>query len=123
MGASLGPFPNYHSVQDLLAAFYGGALITEPVESDATVGTTAVELGSDQPGVPISLIISNTGTVNVAISFLQSVTITTGVLLQQGGTLVIDWYYDGDLIGRPLYAIAAGAGATLHMIERFLAGA
>lgn len=118
------PFPpNFLTVYDLLAAFYGGTFISTPVESDSTIGTTAVEIGSDQPGIPITIFLSNTGSTNIAVSFLAGVTITTGILLLPGGTYSLDWYYDGDLVSLPLWAISSAAGGTLHVIERFLAGA
>ena len=118
-----GDFQNFRSVQDLLAAFYGGALITQPEESDYTIGAAAAPLGAAVNGMRIGLILSNTGSTNFAISYLPGVTIATGILLLPGGTYVSDWYYDGDLISRPLYAISSGAGGTLHMLERFLTGA
>jgi hypothetical protein len=115
--------PNFRSVQELLAIFYGAAFITEPIESDYTIGASAAQLGSAPGGVRVGLLLSNTGSTNFAIAFNAGLTITTGVLLLPGGTYVSDWYYDGDLVSRPLYAISSGAGGTLHMLERFLTGA
>jgi hypothetical protein len=123
MPNGLGPFPNFQSVQQLLAAFYGAAFVTQPVESDYTIGTAAAALGSAPGGVRVGLLLSNTGFTNFAISYLAGVTIATGILLLPGGTFLSDWYYDGDLVSRPLYAISSAAGGTLHMLERFLAGA
>lgn len=123
MPNGLGDFPNFQSVQQLLAAFYGAAFVTQPVESDYTIGTTAAIVGAAPGGVRVGLLLSNTGATNFAIAFGAGVTITTGVLLLPGGTYVSDWYYDGDLVSRPLYAISSAAGGTLHMLERFLAGA
>jgi hypothetical protein len=123
MAAGYPTAPNFLTVQDLLAAFYGGAFVTNPLESDFTIGTTAVMLNSNGPGVRVKAALSNTGSTNIAISFNPTLTITTGILLLPAGYLELDWYYDGDLVSRPLYAISAGAGGTLHMLERFLAGA
>lgn len=114
--------PNFQSVQQLLAAFYGGAFVTNPVESDYTIGTTAAALGSSPGGVRVGVVLSNTGTTNIAVSYQAGVTISTGLLLLPGGTFNSDWYYDGDLVSRVIYAISSAAGGTLHMIERFLAG-
>jgi hypothetical protein len=115
--------PNFRSVQDLLATFYGGSFVTLPHDSDYTIGTTATALNSNRGLQRVGVLISNTGTQNFAISYSPSVTISTGVLLLQGGSFYSDWYYDGDLVQRQLWAVAAGAGGTLHMIERFLVGA
>jgi hypothetical protein len=118
-----GGIDNFRSVQELLATFYGSGFITQPVESDYTVGAAAVQLGSSPGGVRVGLTLSNTGATNFAISFQAGVTIATGILLLPGGTYVSDWYYDGDLISRAIFAISSGAGGTLHMLERFLTGA
>jgi len=114
---------NFRSVRELLAAFYGGAFITQPMDSEYTIGTTAVQLGDSRLGQRVARALSNTGATNFAISFNPAVTITTGFLLQPGGFYRDDWYYDGDLLERPLWAISSAAGGTLHMLERTLVGA
>jgi hypothetical protein len=113
---------NFRSVQDLLQSFYGGPLITFPHDSDYTIGTTAVAIGANR-GQRIAAIMSNTGSTSFAVSFSPAVTITNGLLINPGFALNLQWYYDGDLLNRQLYAISSGAGGTLHMIEQFLAGA
>lgn len=123
MGGGVGPYPNFLTVQDLLQVFYGGAFVTLPHDSDYTIGTTAAALSSNRGLQRVGLIVSNTGATNFAISYTAGVTITTGILLLPGGTFTSDWYYDGDLVSRTLYAVSSAAGGTLHMIERFLAGA
>lgn len=114
---------NFRSVQQLLENFYGGAFVTKPHETDYTIGTTAAQLGAVPPGVRVGLLLSNTGSTNIAIAFNANLTITTGILILPGGTYVSDWYYDGDLVTRPLFAISSAAGGTMHMLERFLTGA
>lgn len=123
MAPSQGDFPNFHNAQELLAAFYGGAFVTIPYESDYTIGTTFSALLSNRGLSRVGVLLSNTGATNIAISFSSTVTITTGILLLPGGTFSLDWYYDGDLTERTLYAIGSAAGGTLHMLERFLVGA
>lgn len=122
MGAGPDYIPNARSVQELLALFYGIGFITEPDESDYTISTTAVRLGGNFAGQRVGRFLSNTGSTNFAISYSPGVTITTGGLLLPGGTFNDDWYYDGDLLNRQLYAISSAAGGTLHMIERCLVG-
>lgn len=114
---------NFRSVRELLLAFYGGAFITQPMDSDYTIGATAVQLGDARLGQRVLRALSNTGATNFAISFNPAVTITTGFLLFPGGFYKEDWYYDGDLLERPLWAISSAAGGTLHMLERTLVGA
>ena len=113
---------NVTSIRELVAMFYGGLIQNPPVESDYTVGTTVVALGSGR-GQRTGYTISNTGSVNAALGFNPNVTITTGILLLQGGSLTIDWYFDQDLVFAPIYAIGASASATLHMVEKILSGA
>lgn len=114
---------NFRSVRELLLAFYGGAFITQPMDSEYTIGTTALQLGDGRLGQRVLRALSNTGATNIAISFNPAVTITTGFLLLPGGFYKDDWYYDGDLLERPLWAISSAAGGTLHMLERTLVGA
>lgn len=118
-----GGIQNIRSAQELLAAFYGSAVITEPIESDFTIGTTATKLPRSTVGERLGVLLSNTGATNFAIAFTSGVTITTGVLLLPGGTYFSDWYYDGDLVSRGLWAISSAAGGTIHMLERVLTGA
>jgi hypothetical protein len=122
VGNPLGDFPNFQSVQQLLAAFYGNAFVTRPVDTDFTIGTTAIPLASTIPGVRVGFILSNTGATNIAVSYNAAVTATTGILLLPGGTYTSDWYYDGDLVSRVLYGVSSGAGGTLHLLERLLDG-
>ena len=71
----------------------------------------------------IGVILSNTGATNISVSLKSPLTVTTGIMILPGRTFRLDWYYDGDLIQRPLYAISSAGGGTLHMLERFLTGA
>lgn len=118
-----GDFPNFRSVQDLLVAYYGGGLVTQPEESDYTVGAAAVRLGAKVNGMRIGVVLSNTGATNFSVGYRDSLTITTGIFISPGRYYRLDWYYDGDLVSRPLFAISSAGGGTLHMVERFLTGA
>lgn len=113
---------NVRSAREFILQFFGTLATTRPHETDYTVGTTAVALGSTF-GQRLAFIVSNTGTVNVAVGFNPALTITTGILLTQGAAFGSNWYYDLEVVGRTLYAIGAGAGATIHMIENLIVGA
>lgn len=122
MAAQFPPYvPNATSVRELMMLWYGTPFETQPDESDYTIGATATVLGVTK-GQVVSRLVSNTGLTNFAISYKPTVTIATGFLIEPGGTYRDDWYYDGDLMLRPLYAISSGAGGTLHMLERSLYG-
>lgn len=113
---------NIRSARDFVLAYFETLATTIPRETDYTVGTTAVQLGT--VGSPrLGYIISNTGSVNAAIGFSANVTITTGLLLLQGGTFKTWWFEDLELVGYPIWAIGASASATLHMVENQISGA
>lgn len=109
------------SADDIIRAVYGRQIINYPVTSSYSLLTAAVALGSGR-GQRSAYIICNTGSINVAIGFNDQVTITTGILLLQGGTLQVDCYYDQQVIYRTPWAIGASTGATLFMVETVFAG-
>ena len=111
--------PNVTSARDLLMGFYGSPVYTQPVESTATIGTTATAIGNGKQQ-RLGILVSNTGATNFAIGFNPALTIATGALLLPGGTYNLDWYYDGDLVLRPLFAISSAGGGTLYIVERML---
>ena len=125
MGAppNQGPFvPNITSPREFTAAFYGFLFQTHPVDTGYTLSAgTVTAIGSGR-GQRLSITISNTGANNVAISFSQNVTITTGLLLLTGGFVTFEAYFDGDLLMRQLYAVAATGGSTLYTLENVLIG-
>lgn len=101
--------------------WYGTLATTRKHETDYTIGTTAIPIGSNF-GQRLGWIVSNTGGPNIAVGFNPALTITTGILLTTGGGMISNWLQDLELVGQQVYAIAAQAGATLHMIENILAG-
>lgn len=112
---------NVLSVQELVAWFYERGIRVAPIESDYTIGTSAVAIGKAvTPRIQVAC--CNTGTTSIAIAKNAGVTITTGFLLQQFGNYVSTWYYDFEGVTYPLYAISSGSGGTLHMEELALSG-
>jgi hypothetical protein len=114
---------NFRSVQDLLDTFYGGSFVTQPEESSYTIGALAVQLGAAVNGMRISVVLSNCGTTNIFAGFNAGVTATSGIAIAPKASYRFDWYYDGDLVSRVLYAISDAGGGKLYMLERFLTGA
>ena len=114
---------NFRSVQDLLDAFYGGSFVTQPEETSYTIGAAAARVGGQLNGIRISVVLSNCGTSNLFVSFDAGVTATTGIAIAPKANYRFDWYYDGDLVSRPLYVISDAGGGKLHMLERFITGA
>lgn len=113
---------NIRSAREMVLRYFDALATTKPHETSYTIGTTAVLIGSTN-FQRLGYWISNTGSVNVAIGFSLNVTITTGVLLEQAGFLQASWFYDLELVQRPIYAIAASGGATLFMVENAITGA
>jgi hypothetical protein len=113
---------NIRSARELVIASFGVLATTKPHNTDYTIGTTAVQIGTNI-FQRVGLSLSNTGATNIAFGFRSSLTITTGILLTPGGFASMTWFYDLELVTRQLWAIAAAAGATLHMIENLIDGA
>lgn len=113
---------NIRSARNFIERLYGLLAITVPRVSNYTIGTSVVPLGT-MAFQRLGFICSNTGSVNIAVSYDPAVTITTGVLLLEGGTFQSTWFFDLEQVTYPLYAIGANSGATLCMIEQILQGA
>lgn len=112
---------NIHSLRDAWLGYYGFLATTEVFESDYSPTNTAISIGKYHH-VRLGYIVSNTGTANVAIGFSSSVTITTGILLQQGQAFVSNWRQDGEAVFKGLWAISTAGGGTIHMVENVLQG-
>jgi hypothetical protein len=113
--------PNANSVRELLEIVFGVAIITTPTESDVTVGTAAVKLGT-QANTRVAIAISNAGAATISIGFSNQVTATTGIQVASGGSLFLDWRTDGELVTSDLYTISASSGNSVHVVEYKLAG-
>jgi len=113
---------NMRTAREMVIATFEALATTQPVESDYTIGTTPVLLGVANLQ-RLGWWLSNTGTPNIAISFNPALTIATGILLTTGGFAQSTWFYDLELVQRPIWAIAASSGATLHLIENAITGA
>lgn len=125
MGAppNQGPYiPNIQSVRDFTLGYYGFLYETHPVDTGYTLSAGVVTAIGSNRGQRISATVVNTGANAAAISFTQNVTITTGIYLLQGGSFILQAFYDGDLLMRQLYAVAATGGTTLYILENVLAG-
>ena len=79
---------NIRSARDFIAKFYDTAAISAPRNSNYTIGTTAIPIGT-AAFQRLAFVLCNTGDVNIAISFDPAVTITTGQLLLAGRHLSI----------------------------------
>lgn len=112
---------NMHSPRDLFSAWYGLLAASAPQENDYSPAATAIPIGKF-PSTRIGLIVSNTGSANVAIGFNAGITISNGILLLQGQALSLHWLEDGDLLMYPMWAISTAGGGTIHVVENVLSG-
>jgi hypothetical protein len=109
------------SARDVITAFFGQRIITRKHETDVTVGTTSVQLGV-YANTRTEIIIGNTGSATVVISFHNPVTATTGIPITSGSWFSLNWFNDNELVMQDIYAISASSGQTVHVVESVLMG-
>lgn len=112
---------NVHSAREALLLWYGFLQTTRPIENDYSPTNTAIAIGAYN-SLRLGYIISNTGTANIAIGFNPGITISTGILLQQGQAFSSNWLTDGEAVWAPLYVISTAGGGTVHVVENVLQG-
>jgi len=114
--------PSPPSARELIALYFGRQVRLRIQESDATVGTTAVKLGTFA-NTRVQITIGNTGTALVVVAFNPSVTTTTGIPVQSNTGIVFNWITDNELVMYDLWAISGSSGQTVHVIESVLSPA
>jgi hypothetical protein len=112
---------NVHSAREALVLWYGFLQTTQPIENDYSPTNSAIAIGKYN-SLRLGYIISNTGTANIALGFSAGVTISTGILLQQGQAFTSNWLTDGEAVWAPLYVISTAGGGTVHVVENVLQG-
>jgi hypothetical protein len=115
-------YPFVPSARELIQFYFGSQIRLRVQESDVTVGTTAVKLGS-WSNTRVALSIGNTGSALVVVAFNSGVTATTGLPVQSNTGITFNWQFDYELIMSDLYAISGSSGQTVHVIESVLSPA
>ena len=115
------PSPNAISARELIEFYYGTKIIVRPYESDVTVGTTALKLGS-YANIRVAVIISNASNTAISVGFSSNVTATTGIQVAAAASVSFNWQTDGELVMSDLYAISTGSGLAVHVVESVLSG-
>jgi len=122
MGAGFREYiQNAQDVRELLVNLYGQPFVTHPREQTVNVDTTAIgvcQLVLQRTG----RLIQNTGATNIYLAYRQDVSTTFGFKLSPGDRFRDDWYYDGDLLMRQIYAIGDNSGGSVFVLERCLQG-
>lgn len=112
-------FPNVRSARELLEIDYGVSVVTQPRESDPTVGTTAVKLGT-YANSRLGFYLSNNGANPIYIGFSPGVTAGAGIQVAAGGFFSTTWRMDGELVNSEVWAISGAAGNSVHVVESVL---
>lgn len=115
------PLPNVIEARQLIEIYFGTKIVSIPRESDVTVGTTAVKLGT-HANTRIAVALSNSGAAAIAVGFSNAVTSTTGIIVASNGFLFMNWREDQETVNSDLWAISGSAGNGVHVVEYELSG-
>jgi len=109
------------NTRELVGFWFGDELASRILEFDLTIGTSVTRVLKGN-GSRIWVVLSNFGTVAIALSTNPAVTATTGILLAPSGFLAFNWQSDHEFMTQELFGIASGAGNALHVAEMVLIG-
>ena len=109
------------NARELLADWYGDELVSNIIETDVTVGTTAILIAA-RDGAVIARLITNNGAATIFVSSKAGVAANTGIAVGVGNTLVLQALDDFDLASCDLFAISGGAGNAVHVVSTQLVG-
>jgi hypothetical protein len=108
-------------VVQLLLSYFKRTFDGQLTESDVTVGTTAVQLVKAN-AQRFWVTFANNGAATIQISNSRTVTSSTGWPIPAGGVIGFVWNQDSDLAALDWYAISAGAGNSVRVLERVASG-
>ena len=109
-------------VRQLIALSFDSEIRIYPRESNPTVGTTVIPIGT-YSNVRVAVTVSNPGSNSVFLGYSNSITTTFAFELEAHKWVSWVWYLDGELVMQQLFAVAAGAGNKLYVVESTLIGA
>jgi len=104
------------NIARFIAEFFGAPLDTDSFESDFQTSPNVLQLVPTNPR-RWALHITNTGAGLAVYSRLNTVTLTTGVMLAPGDTQSLYWYNEFREIERAIYVIGDSFTPTLHLRE------
>lgn len=105
------------TLHELLQAHFGIKTSYRLNPEVAQVEITVTKIVSYNPN-RLNLLIVNTGTANIHLSPVNTVTVGTGtILVPAGGTAVFVWDEDFELVGNEFFGIADGAASTIYVLE------
>jgi hypothetical protein len=111
------PYPQ--SARELIELYYGRQIRARIQESSPTATTTPAIIGS-WAQVRVEVIVSNTGSNPVNLTFGTVAAGTTGVQLSSGAWFSFSWRDDGELVMWPIYAAATTGTSQLYVCEYVL---
>lgn len=105
------------TLSEFLQNLYGVKSNYQVNKRVSTVGVTAVSIMSNNPNRLSFLIINNSAN-NLYISPLNDVASTKGIYIApSGGSVVLQWDRDFELVGQEWFAIASGALSNVFILE------
>jgi hypothetical protein len=110
------------SVRQLIALSFDSEIRIYPRESNPSVGTTVIPIGT-YSNVRVAVTVSNPGSNSVYLGYSGAISTTFGFELAAHAWLSWNWYLDGEIVMQQLFAVAAGSGNKLYVVESALIGA
>lgn len=105
------------TLSELLQSLYGVRSRTVENPETATVGVTVVNILRNNPN-RLSFTIFNLSANNIWIGPKNDVSSTKGIWVSpNGGSVTLMWDRDFEIVGAAWYAIAAGAGSAIYLLE------
>jgi len=111
----------FSGARSLLQEWYGDEVVSNLVEADFTVGTSATRIAQQDPAV-IGRAISNNGSAPIFVSSLAKIAANQGFAVGPGATAELNVLEDFDLASCDLFAISASPGNAVHVISTQIVG-
>lgn len=111
-----------HNVSAFMSSWFGDELPTDFLDSNVTVGLTAIQLVPNNAR-RIVLRMSNNGNAVIAVGRDPTVTIATAVvLIAPSQVLLMNVLLDLTDVTRTWWGISSAAGTALHVLEDVMTG-
>jgi hypothetical protein len=105
------------SLHDLIQSFYGVETVHNINRTASSVGTTVSKICNSNPK-RVYLTIINLSVNNVYVMFDGQVSSTRGIFISpSGGSFVLRWIDDFNLLSSEIYAVASANNSDLLIIE------
>jgi hypothetical protein len=104
-------------LSDLLQNLYGVKSFSQINKATSLVQDTVTSIMSANPN-RLSFLVVNTSTANIYLSSQNDVSSTKGIYLAPlGGSIIIQWDRDFELVASQWFAIASNADSEIYILE------